>query len=549
MSYPITHLQRNMIGNNEQGERLRSRPRRTPHTSVWTVALLWAALAASFPSAVQSQLTMDTQTCIARLTASDRNNDGVVSSVEFANFVVRASPYAPACPDLSDIGDFLEGGKYYATLERVSCYCLAYDTDPNCCDKPAIHLVPPYPEAYLIQACDDINEVITDGCTPTASPTEPPTSSPVADIITRPTAPATTVPATTVPTKSPSIDTTDGSGLELPKFTEGGNDGLFDRPLPQWMIIALPIIGFAMIVCCVGCCLLAAEHSRKKQQERQLASKGMRMESDDDNDSMCGYPEVLEETDFDDTEHTMEEGQIKEETRAVVTDKRSENPKRSVSPAKSPKRMSQFLDSLDLEGTAGTKTASGLRPADSKPRVNDIVDAVVEEQRHTKGVASRHRAPGRADSKGRMGKFFQNSAPSSDASASSAEIFYDDQEDDASAGTGTAESNSQIKWKLLHPTTLMSTGAVEVFPLPPAVTNYVTSSSCSSNLDSGESKEEEYEDDEEGYEKEEEDSVSDVYASDVSTASTDNHSQSQPDPDGLRLEDGRHYREQWFAGR
>uniref|UniRef100_A0A7S3L612 Uncharacterized protein n=1 Tax=Amphora coffeiformis TaxID=265554 RepID=A0A7S3L612_9STRA len=563
----MKYLQRFNNGNKEPGERCRPRP---------IPFLIWAAVAASFPSAVQGQLNI--QTCITRLIESDRNSDGVISSVEFANFMVRASPYAPSCPNLSKIGDFLEGGKYYATLETASCYCLEYDTDPNCCNEPSIRLAPPYPDTYLIQACNLFNVAMTDGCTPTASPTETPTLAPAANIESRPTLAPTMVPSTT-PTKTPSADTTDGSELELPKFTEGDKDWVFDRPLPTWMIIALPIIGLAMIVCCVGCCLLTADYKRKKQQERELAAKGKTFESDNDNDSMCGYPEVLEETDFDDTERTMEEGQIKEQTRAAVAEKSSKKPEKNLPPAKSsPKRMSQFLDSLDLENaadgkntakrraadgktsskprsadgkttstsrSANGKTTPKLRSADSKSRVSEIVDAVVEEQGNAKGKKPRNPPPAKADSKGRMGKFFENSAPSSDASASSAEI-YDDQEDDASAGTGTTESNSQIKWKLLHPTTLVSTGAVEVFPLPPAVTGYVTSSSCSSNQDSGESKEA----DDEDYVSEEEDSVSDVYVSDASSsASTDNYSQPQPDPDGVRLEDGRHYREQWSSGR
>ena len=84
--------------------------------------------------------------------------------------------------------------------------------------------------------------------------------------------------------------------------------------------------------------------------------------------------------------------------------------------------------------------------------------------------------------------------------------------------------------------------------MPPVVTNYVASSSSSSPYESsGESKEAELESDE--------DSVSDVYMMDedseaTGSISTDQYSQiAQPDPDGVRLEDGRQYREQWNAHR
>ena len=542
------HLQRNSNSNDESGDRRRSRAQPS-HTAAWGPVLLWAALAASFPSTVEGQSTLDTQTCIAKLNDSDRNNNGVVSKVEFANFMVRASPYGSSCPDLTEIGDFLEGGKYYVALQTASCYCLQYDTDPNCCDEPSIRLAPPYPDAYLAQVCDDIAAALTDGCTPTASPTVAPTSSPIANIETRP-----TPTPTTVPTKAPSTDGTDENTLDLPKYAGGSKDGVFvefveffERPMPKWMIIALPFIGLAMIVCCLGCCLLAVDcrrQRRKKQQQHQVASKGEMFESDDD--SMSAYPEILEETDFDDTERSMEEGQITEQTRAAVAEKSSVTKQKSLPQPKSPKRMSQFLDSLDLESTADGNATADPRSADSVSRVNEFVAAVTDEKQSAKGMASQRSVPAKADSQGRMGKFFQNNAPS-DASASSAEIFYDEQEDDASAGKGTTESNSQIKWKLLHPTTLVSTGAVEVFPLPPVVTGYVTSSSSScSHFDSGESKEEEFED------EDEDDSVSDVYViedSDASSSvSTDYHIQ-QPDPDGVRLEDGRQYREQWLADR
>lgn len=117
--------------------------------------------------------------CVERLVESDRNNDGRVSQVEFANFLVHLNQEENEnenengnCPTLADISQYIPGGPYYSLLEEVSCFCTDYEDeaeindDPACCDAvtPRISLNEEYPPAYLQRVCTAISEALPE-CT------------------------------------------------------------------------------------------------------------------------------------------------------------------------------------------------------------------------------------------------------------------------------------------------------------------------------------------------------------------------------------------------
>lgn len=567
----------------EDSSRLMRGSRRTTshRRPAWVHLLISVALLACFPRSAQGQLTLET--CIEQLNAADLNSDGVISRVEYMNFIVRASPFAAdGCPNLSNIRDFLQGGKYYQTLQTASCYCQEYDNDAACCLTPQLIIDGSYPAQYVQRICVDVAAVVDANCNPNATPVSP-TQAPTEAIIVRD-------GETTAPTFAPTANTQGDSGdngavggqdsdkdneqidsgdkpnnpdrdIGIMPFSEDDEKGF--RALPLWLQIAIPA---AAVLFCVFCVLLVGTHRRPSSGSKhsQAVARGLTFE-DGDHDSLKGYPEILEETDVEDTERSieMEEGVINEEMRQLEKKQVSWSEPLPQPLPKSPSRMSQVLDSLELDETplppkqrkrkgkskgkttkskskkkaqaaAAAKTSSG---ADSSQRMSEFVNTLDRETRSTKSMLP-STAP--ADPRERMGGFFRDSASAaSDASQSSAEIFMDDQDDDGEATSGTPEGSGQIKWRLLHPTTLVNTGAVEVFPLPPAVTNLVvaTSSSSSSSYpeDSGES-------------KEDDSSVSDMYHDDSETDSSVEYSsrEFQPDPDGVRLEDGRHYREQWL---
>lgn len=519
-------------------------------------------LGAALPGSVHGQLTLST--CLDKMKAGDDNKDGVLNKVEYMNFLVRASPYGTACPDMRIVGDFIEGGKYFEVLERASCFCQDYDEDDTCCGKPTLRVDDLYPPAYGARVCQAIADIIESSCnapptqSPTLSPTESPTESPVEDIVNRPDTTAPTVaPTTTAPTEAPTANINDqdrspSENLDLPRYKE--EDDTPFRPLPVWMIIAIPCVCIVLILAF----LLARDvRRRKKKNNQEMVTKSVSLE-EEDHDSMSGYPDILEETDVDDTERSMEEGQIitqasepkpisKPKTKSKSKSSHKSKSKKKApkqdtgTPPKSPSRMNQLLDSLDLEETARAASPSKKKKATKKSKKGVSDDALDSDRKmsefgdtldHDKRAKRSLKADLRNRNNGSLGK---DSASASVSDASSTELFFDET-DDASANSGTAESNARIKWRLLHPSTMVSTGAVEVFPLPPANPTYVVSSSSSSpsTPDSWESKEEVVSD---------EDSVSDVYVADDDES--EDTRDLQPDPDGVRLEDGRHYREQW----
>lgn len=542
------------------------------HRTIWVQVLISVTLAlACLPSNVQGQ-QLDLATCTERLQENDTNADGILSKVEFINFMVRASPFGAACPDMSNIRDFLQGGKYYRALETASCYCQEYDADSSCCVTPALRVDGSYPQEYTERVCADISRVLTENCTPTISPS---TQAPSANIIV-----SETGAPTLSPTQAPSANVNvggDDSGdldrdvpLDIEPYEDSEKEGLLDLPL--WAHIVL--VGVATLICFAFCALLLDNNRQRKNRSRyrRQQARGLNFE-EDDHDSLKGYPEILEETDVEDTERNsvdMEEGAYNLGDKKVSWNEPLPKPQ-----PKSPSRMSQVLDSLQLDetpmpdphevrkerrkskskskkvkaGNSGTgskkkksKANNNKDDADPAKHMSEFVATLEDKnRRRLKALAA---APAPADPRERMGDFLRDST-SSDASASSAEIFVDEQEDEGSVLSGTTDSSAQIKWRLLHPTTLVNTGAVEVFPLPPAAAvasaNIVvahSSSSSNSPDSSGESKEAEEWD---------EDSVSDLYYTENSENSADYHiKEAQPDPDGVRLEDGRYYREEWL---
>jgi hypothetical protein len=382
------------------------RRRTTTTTTTWMKQLCIGTLVLLGTSilGVQGQ---DLPTCLATLNAEDRNNNGSLSSIEFGNFLVAVSPYQQvACPDQSAIGDFLPGGKYHSVFVRVSCFCRDFDTDLTCCDRPSIRLDGAYGSEYLERICADVSAVISTNCaplypeitlSPTLAPTVSPSASPTVDIINN----RDTISPTTVepqPTASPSKFTLPDIE-ELPESSGDDDDELFFWEWPLWAQVTVPAL--AALVCLLCAFLVCwypramSASSRQKGRQSSMALKAMVDQGSNNSktDIDESFPEVMEVTDFDETERTLEEGTMmivpvgsaaspgrdvpwygNESSSSSSPPPRSKSSTTSVpSQPQSPGRMSLFLESLKLEEIK--------EPSKSSKKVPSSV--------HTSGVSTR----------------------------------------------------------------------------------------------------------------------------------------------------------------
>ena len=476
---------------------------------MWAKALLFVTTTLHFATT----RAQDLQSCLAWLAEADRNNDLVLGNVEFINFMVGVSPYASACPSLTEINDFLPGGKYYAIFRQGSCYCLDYDVNPTCCDTPTIRLDNFYGEEYLQRFCQDVAATIETHCAPTVAPT--------ANVVQVTSTEAPTV----VPTLAPSVadqTTEEDPSVDLPEYTEPDDDETDDEDIveiykswPLWMQIVVPVGSGLFVFLFFLLMFLLCCSSNGKRRKSQMAVKAIRME-----EGVDAFPEVLEATDYDETERSLERSL--EEGRNM--DAPPSPPDKNVSwnvdlpPQTSPQRMSMFLDSLKLEETAVVepKTKNVPKPKPAKAAAGSAT-AAKKKKRPSSGERKSRSATSSASAKKKSSKRSE-----SVSSASSAEVFVDT--DGSSVESGKAHTSGQVKWRLIPPSVLVPPGAVEVFPLPP-----VSASFAPPAVD-GETKEDEYEGSDDD---------------DIVEASHGSSSGSKRDPDGVRLEDGREYREKW----
>jgi hypothetical protein len=134
------------------------------------------------PRVVQAQTTVITNdqlaSCSAAMTAVDVDLDGRINRAEYINLISALSPY-PACPDTSNLLNFLGQALFSTLFQDLACQCLTEETFgtvtdvTDCCTGKNQHIKAPgvySPAEYTVNVCTTLLETMKDECT-TAAPT------------------------------------------------------------------------------------------------------------------------------------------------------------------------------------------------------------------------------------------------------------------------------------------------------------------------------------------------------------------------------------------
>jgi len=214
----------------------------------------WAVILLAVLQVVDAQ----PQTCIDALNAADINNDDLIVKAEYINLMADLSPYQ-GCPVFADFERFFGLGPFSLAFEGLSCLCLQYSTDPNCCSGTTKGLAVPGVNAaeYTNRLCTSLYDTLALECGdfPLAA-TPVPTS--------------LIIPVTDAPSAAPI------SFNEKGLSTEGDDD---DKNLAK--IVTPIVLGFFIFVLAIF--LLVKSHGRFSSKDKGKED----FEGDDENNDLA----------------------------------------------------------------------------------------------------------------------------------------------------------------------------------------------------------------------------------------------------------------------
>lgn len=211
--------------------------------------------------------------CLAAMARNDRNDDSRLNMPEYINLVLDFSTF-DGCPSLTDLTAFLDGGTFAVTFYNLSCLCLRYSDNQDCCEDGLVY-DDTYPATYLERICETISDVTNQECSDEEpiGTTESPTLAPLTEILStdRPSPAPVMVAISTAPTSAP-VDAIQTPipvepVLSDPLGNVGGRSSNSDNP-NRGLTIAMPVI------LGVGFLVAIALFARRRQQQESDTKNG-----------------------------------------------------------------------------------------------------------------------------------------------------------------------------------------------------------------------------------------------------------------------------------